>query len=58
MSLNASPCGQSDQPAQDTARKYSNAGDRERLQQAATERWPAPTTANDLAAESSHLGAR
>jgi hypothetical protein len=41
-----------------TARKYnSNASDRERPGQAATGPPPAPTTATDLAAESSHRGA-
>jgi hypothetical protein len=39
-----------------TAQKYSNAIGRERLRQAAHRQRPAPTTANDLAARSSHRG--
>jgi hypothetical protein len=39
-----------------TAQKYSNAIGRERLRQAANRQRPAPTTANDLAARSSHRG--
>src|SRR5215813_5724785 len=41
-----------------TAREYSNASDWERLGQTPTKHRPAPTTANDLSAESSHRGAR
>jgi hypothetical protein len=37
-----------------TAREYSNVIDCERLRQTAIEAWPAPTTAYDLVAESSH----
>jgi hypothetical protein len=39
-----------------TAQKHSNANGRERLRQAATGQRAAPTTANDLGAESSHRG--
>ena len=49
--------GQDDQADHRTAHKHSNAADLERLRQTATAQRPAPTTANDLAAESSHLGA-
>src|SRR5262245_52120347 len=41
-----------------TAREYSNASDWERLGQTPTKHRPAPTTANDLSAKSSHRGAR
>lgn len=39
-----------------TADEYSNVSSRERLRQTATGQWPAPMTANDLAARSSHRG--
>jgi hypothetical protein len=46
----------SGRPKRRTAQKYSNASSRERLRQAAARQRPAPTTANDLAARSSHRG--
>src|SRR5437773_8605578 len=39
-----------------TAQEYSNTTGRERPRQAATRQRPAPTTSNDLVAESSHRG--